>query len=189
MSTVTPIAPLSERSGSTPRPARRGARWPLMIVGLLGLNIVITAALILYANADSSYAVEPEFYQKALAWDQTQAQMGANERLAWVVAADAAPRQDAAGLRSLRVLLRDRNARPIAGASVRAEMFHQARSSQRVRAELKDAGDGSYLASLPLSRPGKWEVRITAGRAGDTFTHTLTLDVASASSASDGVSD
>jgi len=187
MHRITPSADLT--SPAAAHAGRRFARWPMIVVGLLFLNITITGALVAYANTDSSYAVEPEFYQKALAWDQTQAQMGQNARLSWVAAGDVSPRQDAAGLRSLHLLLRDRDARPITGATVRIEAFHQARSGQRLRTELKDAGDGSYLASLPLSRPGLWEVRLIARHAAGTFTRKLTIEVREATGTDDGVSD
>jgi nitrogen fixation protein FixH len=164
-------------------------RWPGIIIGFLVLNVCITAALITSAVSDPSYAIEPDSYQKALAWDATQAQMAANARLGWTAAGNVSSRQDCASLRVLNLKMQDRTDAPIVGANVTIEAFAQTRSAQRLRATLSENDPGEYGASLPFHRNGLWEIRLTAKRGEETFTTRLTLLVSPSPTADDGVAD
>ena len=51
-----------------------------MIVALLVGGAGANVGLMLVATSDASFAVEPDYYQKALAWDETMAQAARNRR-------------------------------------------------------------------------------------------------------------
>ena len=57
--------------------------WVGLILALLGGQIVLMGVMTLLATSDASFAVEPDYYQKALHWDATVAQRRENARLAW----------------------------------------------------------------------------------------------------------
>ncbi len=57
-----------------------GALWPWVIGGALVLHVVVSLGVVFFATSDASYAVEEDYYQKAIDWDQKRAQDRTNER-------------------------------------------------------------------------------------------------------------
>lgn len=160
------------------KPATR--LWPGMIFVLIGVNFAVVAATIYAARSDDSFAVEPGYDRKAAAWNEAAAQLRANQRLGWRVAVSVPP--DA---RSLILSLTDRDGAPITGASVAATIFHSAQASRRADLSLSETRPGSYTAPADLTRPGFWQLRITATRGPDTFTAAIEHPVAPPPAASD----
>ncbi len=62
--------------------------------------------------------------------------------------------------------------RPLAGATVSVEAFHNARGDDIVRERLTDVGNGVYSAKPQMNRNGRWELRFTVDRGAEHFTHT-----------------
>jgi len=152
--------------------------FPGMIFGLLGLNFVLVGSMLFFAHSDRSFAVEPEYYQKAIAWDETAAQQQFNTSLAWSPAISLG---DVGALgRIINLSLTDRAGNPIPDARITITAFHNARASDRLTAELSPVDPerpGLYRAQLPLDRPGLYEIRLTARRSADTFTATRSLTI------------
>ena len=48
--------------------------WPLGVVGMLGVSLSVCAFTVVAATSDKSFAVEDDYYAKAVAWDDTAAQ-------------------------------------------------------------------------------------------------------------------
>jgi len=153
----------------------RGWYWPAglaaLLVGSAGANI----ALVVITARDASFAVEPNYYAKALAWDQTMAQQVRNEALGWSLGLRVDP-TDVRGRRMVTVDLADRAGAPVEGAQVAVEAFHNARASRIFSAALTAQGQG-YAAAMPLDRPGLWEFRLRVTRGPEVFVATLTRDV------------
>lgn len=150
-------------------------RWPLFIIGLLVTQAAGLAVMITIAVSDPSVAVEPDYYEKAVNWDQTAAARAQTLRLGWTAAVSVGPLsgQD----RELHLSINDRDGKGVSEVLVHVEMFHQARSGDRLQADLRGMGAGGYVTRLPIERPGLWEVRITAKRGRDAAMITQTLDV------------
>ncbi len=146
-------------------------RWPAVIIGALTLHVVVSLATVWMATTNPSYAVEEDYYHKALHWDDRRAQDRVNTKLAWQVAAAVVPPASVGGPATLELTLADHDGLPVDGAAVTVETFHNARADRILRATLTAAGDGRYTASIPMRRSGVWEFRITAVRGSDTFTH------------------
>ena len=53
-------------------------RWAIAIVGLIALHAAGMLAVILIATRNPSFSVEPDHYQKALAWDRLAARQQAS---------------------------------------------------------------------------------------------------------------
>jgi nitrogen fixation protein FixH len=143
-----------------------------LLVASAGANI----ALLVITSRDASFAVEPNYYAKALAWDESMAQQARNEALGWSLGL----RVDPMGVRRLMtvtVRLADRSGAPIEGAQVAVEAFHNARASRILSAALEPRGQG-YAAVMPLERPGLWEFRLRVTRGPEAFVATVTRDVA-----------
>lgn len=149
----------------------KDGRWIIgMIVGLLGVSVVANVILIVKAHDDPSFAVEPDYYQKAVSWDERQAARAASEDLGWRVVVRATRDR-------LEVRLFDRTGYPINDADLEVEAFHNARASARITADLEPKGGGLYALNRSFNRPGIWEYRLTAHRGDEHFMETLQQEV------------
>jgi nitrogen fixation protein FixH len=157
----------------------KGWLWPVGIVALLAGGAGANVGLLVIASRDASFAVEPDYYRKAVNWDQTMAQEARNAELGWRVAAAIEPA--GRGQARLRARVADRAGAPVTGARVTVEAFASARAAQIVNVALVPEGAGVYAAALPVGRPGLWELRVTVARGAQVFTRTLSQDVAAGS--------
>lgn len=143
---------------------KNGAWFPWMLVAILLVSVGANIYLLIRANSDPSFAVEPDYYAKAVDWDRIQAEKAESDALGWNVVVDA--RHD-----ELRIRLTDRLGRPIDDAVVEVEAFHNARAADRARSVMYPRGQGVYVWEGPFERAGIWEYRIAATTDDYTFRH------------------
>jgi nitrogen fixation protein FixH len=154
---------------------RRDRIWPAIIVTLLLGNVTLGVVLMRVASGDPHFAVEPDYYRRAVGWDSTQAQARQNLALGWQLV----PALGAVGGGDplLTLVLRDASGAPLDGASVSVEARAVAHASDVLAANLLPTGTpGTYAADLPVAREGLWEVRAVAIRGEDQLTAQLRLD-------------
>ena len=152
-----------------------GVLWPAVIAGALTLHVVGSLAMVYFATSNESFAVEPDYYQKALAWDDKRAQDRHNVELGWKLeftVEPAAPGRDP----KIRADLLDPEGSPLNQARVLLVAFSNARADERLTTELM-AVDDHYETTLPMSRDGLWEFRFTVTRGDDLFTYRDTRHV------------
>jgi nitrogen fixation protein FixH len=154
--------------------------WPGMVFGLIGLNFGVVAVTFYLAHSDPSFAVEPDYDRKALAWDETSRLAARSAALGWTATLEVPP-PDAAGDRPFTVRLTDRAAAPVDGATVQIEAFASARASERRRINLRRVEPGLYEGALGRAAGGLWEFRITATRDTERFEASLEEHVTPAS--------
>lgn len=147
-----------------------GRAWPYLLGGLLAAGVGINVAMVVVATRDPSFAVEPDYYRKALAWDGTMAQEGANRALGWQLEAGCG---SGPGGSWVVAALRDRDGALLPGAVVAVEAFQGAHADRRVAGALAARADLRYEGQIERLPPGMWELRFTATRGADTFTRTL----------------
>lgn len=153
-----------------------GFRWIAAVVCLLIFTVSTQTYLLSRALSDPSVVAEPDYYQKAVDWDQTRAQRRQNVALGWTLAATASADVGPDG-RTLTVSLKDQTGQALSGASLRVLAFHKARSANRIPGALLESGEGEYVATLPLLREGLWELRFVVVLNDQQFTHTAELDL------------
>lgn len=158
-----------------PTPSNR-TYWKWAPVALLGSLLSGLGTMVFIASGDPSFAVEPEYYQKALDWDRERAQQADNERLGYRLQVEIR-RPSAGGARDLVLRFTDASGEPIRGASVEVSAFHNARAGEIIRGRLLEREPGLYVQQLPLRRLGLWELRVVAQRPGVRFTHVARVDV------------
>jgi hypothetical protein len=161
-----------------PRVARRAViRWTSLIVGLLVLQVGLCGLGVFFALRGKAVVVEADYYNKALNWDQKQAQLRAARELAWGVDLSVGQSSTTQGQRALMLNLADAQGAAITDATVDVAYFHHARPRDVRQADLKSAGQGLYASSLPLDRRGLWEFRLTIHRGDQVFVETLQKDL------------
>lgn len=170
---VTRLETDAAAGGATAK--RSGRRWILLPVGFIVVQMSIVFTMMYIASSDPSFAVEPNYYEKALAWDSTAAQKVANERLAWKTNVQVAPAK--AGGSELVVRLVNSDGTPLDGAKVQAEVFASTRARERTTLSLESRGDGTYAAPAAIHRAGLWECRLVVDRGPERFTSTARLEV------------
>ncbi|MGF1511674.1 MAG: FixH family protein [Myxococcota bacterium] len=143
---------------------KNGAWFPYMLIGLLLVSVGANVYLIIRATNDPSFAVEPDYYAKAVDWDVQRAEQAASDRLGWNVDMEFTATE-------LRVHLLDSAGIPVDGATVEVEVFHNARAQNRIAAVMRPDGPGEYVLNRPFEREGLWEVRLSAVRRDDRFVH------------------
>jgi len=153
----------------------RGWYWPVGLVALLVGSAGANIALLVITSRDASFAVEPDYYAKALAWDETMVQQAHNAALGWSLGLRVEPTGERERL-SVAVGLSDGAGAPLPDARIAVEALHNARASRVLTAVLEPHGLG-YAAVMPLARPGLWEFRVRVTRGPDVFTATLMRDV------------
>lgn len=154
---------------------KRGTLWPLAVAGILGLTVAGNIWLIRIANADPSFAVEENYYQRGVKWDDEMAQRARNTELGWRLLATLSPIQAGHGA-DLHVALSDSSIVPIDHASVVVRAVHVARARDPVEVTLRASAPGEYRAVVPIERAGLWELRIDVNRGADRFTALERLD-------------
>jgi nitrogen fixation protein FixH len=153
--------------------AKRSLRWPIAIVGIIGLHAAGMVTVIAIATRNPSFSVEPDHYQKALGWDRLAARKQASDLLGWKASVTTDAQLDGAQTRGLEVRIVDREGKAVTGTTVSVLAFPHARGEERVRMDLRENAPGVYAVRAPMARPGLWELRLSALRGPDLFTTTV----------------
>ena len=151
--------------------AKKGRVWPFLLGGMLALGVGMNLAMVVVATQDPSFAVEPDYYQKALAWDGTMAQEGANRDLGWQLEAGCGSSPSDSWVVAA---LRDRDGRARCRARRSPSRPSRGRTpiaASPARSSPRD--DRRYEGHMARLEPGMWELRFTATRGADTYTRTL----------------
>ena len=88
--------------------AAKGRYWPVAIVGLLVSGAAANIGFMVVASRDATFAVEPDYYRKAVDWDRAMAQEARNVELGWRVSAQL----EAGDGRRARLVARASRSRP-----------------------------------------------------------------------------
>lgn len=162
---------------------RKERIWPTIIVAALAGNVLLGIVLARVAGADTHFAVEPDYYRKAIGWDATMVQERRNIALGWQLRPSLGAVTPGAST-MLGVDLRARDGAPITDALVLVEAMPVAYAREATRVELPAAGAaGNYAAAIAISQSGLWELRITASRGRERFTANLRLEASRTHSA------
>lgn len=174
---ITPSAHTSSSSAAAGPGRSAGWFWPLLIIGLLGGHALLWVTMLLVSASDRSFAIEPDYYQKSLHWNDAAAQAATNRRLGWTLHWTFGAPDGPLPQRRLACRLVNVDGRPLDGASVQVELFSHTCANERVRVVLEPRGDGVYETRFNGFRPGLLELRTTVQRGPETFTETVQIDV------------
>lgn len=173
MTTARP-AGLHDAPAPTAAPRRSGRIWPVLVVSLIALNFATVAVTVSLAVRDDSVAVEPDYYAKALNFDEVARARADSAALGWTtdISLRPGPGDDHT---QLHVRIADAQGRPVTDAAVTAELFASARAAHRQRLTLSPAPDGQYTAPARIDRAGLWHVRLHAHRSDDIYERSTDL--------------
>lgn len=158
---------------------KRGWGWPLGVTAILAATVGVNIWIAVVAGDDPSFAIEPDYYHKAVTWDSTLAQANVNARLGWHLEPTLAGFNDKGA--DLAVRLVDATGTPIDDAVVRVSALFNARADKVYEATLV-RGASAYSARLPVAHAGQWELRFDVTRGAVHFTSTSRIEAVAAGS-------
>lgn len=157
-------------STETKRRPKLAFLWPWGLIGLLFAGAASNIVMVIIAVTDPSFAVEHNYYQKALDWDKTMAQRKQNDDLGWKV--KVAMKKDAkADAPRPTLQLVDQKGKVLQGAVVLVTMFHSARASKRFKQALQLAPNKREYLGRPMPmKQGLWVFEVRVVKDGKRFT-------------------
>lgn len=172
------MAKLTRTTATRSDEMKRGLGWPIAVTVILGVTVGVNIWVAVIASDDPSFAVEPNYYAKAITWDSTMAQARENSRLGWrIVPTLGAFNRDTGA--QLDVSLVDSAGAPIRGALVKVYALYNARADKIYEATLAPF-DGAYSARIPVEHVGEWELRFEVTHGGQRFTSTSRVEAVAA---------
>ena len=154
--------------------SRGGTFWALLPVALLLASSTGVLTMASIARSDPGFALESDYYQRAVRWDGQQLEWAQNARLGYRIEAETVATPEGV---ELRATLRDRSGVKLEGASVAVEAFANARAADVRRLTLRESQAGTYTVGLGNPRQGLWEFRFGVLREGERFTQVVRADV------------
>ncbi|MEZ4223693.1 MAG: FixH family protein [Polyangiaceae bacterium] len=148
--------------------------WPYVPVALLVATLAGLGFMMRLATNDPQFAVERDYYKKALDWDQTQAQAERNRKLGWQVSLSTEGNAEST---ELRVTIRDAKGAVVPATRVRVEAFSNLAAGARTDLELGRVADGAFSARIEPKHFGLWEFRFVVEAPGGPFTQILRQDL------------
>jgi nitrogen fixation protein FixH len=152
----------------------RGMSWPIGIGAILMLTVGANLVVYRVANNDPSFAIEPDYYRRAVAWDSTASERRVSAALGW--SAPIALVRTGNAL-TIRTAPSDANGSPLIGAAISAQLFPIARSQHVDLVALTESTPGRYSAAVPQTRAGLWEVRLSVTRGADRWASVERVEV------------
>ncbi len=162
--------------GKPARPSRH-LFWPIFLTSLITIHVVSVVVMVVVATHDSSFAVEPDWYQKSLHYDQTAEQQRENGRLNWSVQLEVGQPLSGSNLRNVSCTILDGAGKPVEKATVDVVAFAHLRGSNRTSRVLLPKEGGGYGATLAFEDPGVWEFRLVITRGAETFTQIVKQEI------------
>jgi hypothetical protein len=174
----------ASRSGAFGRGPNTGTFWAWVPAGLLGSMLLGLGTMAFIAIDDPHFALEPNYYDKAVHWDQAQAEAKADRALGMKL--DLRPLAISySGQIDLVLTLKDRGDFALTGAEVELQAFPNAYAGRIEQLLLRETAPGVYTGQLEHGMRGLWELRFlvkpAAGAA--TYREVLRRDVAKAGAA------
>ena len=158
--------------------ARRYLFWPIFLTSLISIHIVSVVVMVIVATHDNSFAIEPDWYQKGLHYEQTAQQQRANSRLGWSVQVERRPATDRHEP-AQRDLHRSRPWRQAHGKCRRRSGGLRPSPCQQPQVECSAAARGRTVrGDLAFEDPGMWEFRLViTPRQGDVYAYRETRNL------------
>ena len=156
------------------REKSNGRLWALFPVALLGSSLIGLGTMASIATRDLSFALERDYYQRAVRFDEEQAQQSENQRLAYELTLDVGGSGDEA---VIVATLTTKQGAPLPNATLRADAFANARAGDVRELAFRRVADGSYRSELAHATPGLWEFRCAVTNGNERFTTVVRRDV------------
>lgn len=138
--------------------SRSGSFIPWLFVAAFAVVVAVNATMIWIGVKTWPGLVTANSYDRGLQFNRVLEAAAAQAALGWQVEFSAQLESGRHG--QLTASLRDRNGRPLEGASVAAHFMRPTSEGHDFTLNLAALGDGRYAAAFELPLPGLWDVRL-----------------------------
>ncbi len=143
--------------------------WPLVPVFVLGTAAVLYASVITWSARDPSFAVVPDYEQRAANFDAVIEQRRINAELGWRIEVLARRQAAMPGAMALELAVRDAAGEPVSGALVETHALFVGRARERHALSLAEQEPGRYVAQVPQAHFGHWEFEFEVARGPERY--------------------
>jgi hypothetical protein len=161
---------------ASPNPSRGlRFRWPLIIVGLLVLHVVGMMSAVFIATHDRSFVVLPDYYKRALQWDERKAQQLASDQLGWkrtLTLGTLGTLDTASKSQPVSIRLSDKEGVDLEDLAVSISAAPELEPAHAQTFTLRHEGRGVYVGTLSVPVFGSWLFDIKASRGEQQFIST-----------------
>jgi hypothetical protein len=173
----------SSLASRSPTTATSGSFWAWVPVLLLGSMFVGLGSMAYVAVNDPGFALEPNYYDKAVHWDRSQAEAAASRELGLKLTLSRPLRLSESGKLELELAVTDKSGVSYGGAEVKVEAFAVARASRLHDVTLRELAPGRYAAEIDSKTLGLWELRVSIKKDRDQYREVLRHDASKGDSA------
>jgi len=154
----------------------KGIAWPIGVIVVLAATVTTNMLLMYVAGHDASFAIEPNYYAKAVTWDSTLAAETRSRALGWTLT-PMMRIEDGTHSSRLTLRLTDRSGAPIHGATLHVAALFVGDANDVSNATCTETAPGIYETTLPVRHLGLWELRVSATLGAAHFSHVARLEV------------
>ncbi len=157
--------------------SRTGLVWAFIPIGAFVVQAVVLAVTMSLASGAGLEAVEPDYYERSLGWDEHAELVRNGRRLGWTL--DIAVGDPAGPLehRTVHARLTDARGVLVDGARINLEAFPHAAAGERLSVAL-EPGESGHSAETAMRRAGLWEFRARITRGTDSCLIVTSVEVA-----------
>lgn len=153
----------TDAQANPPAPSdRRRFIMPAVVLGLLGGHMLFIMIAITLATGDRSFAVVPDYYAKAVDYDEHKALLADSAALGWSVELLPSAQADAIGQRELVVQVRDASGQAVRGLDMHINAYHLARAGEPVVMACVEVLPGQYVGQARFTKEGFWQFALDA---------------------------
>lgn len=149
--------------------------WPGMVFAILGMSVIANVVLIVNATSDGGPQIVPDYYSKAVHWDEARGEEAKVADLGW----DTTVRIEASGDDNGYIYLGfEKDGAGIEGLEVGVTLRDPAKIMPVFVGPAAPAAPGHYVTKTPLSRLGVFDVEVLAIRVNERFHDVIRVEVA-----------
>ncbi len=159
--------------------AASGSIWAYVPALLLGSMLLGLGTLAYIAIDDPHFALEPNYYDKAVHWDRARAEARASNELGLRLSLRRTLEMAPDGKVDVELEIVDRAGAPFSAAEVQLEALPNAYANRVQDTRLRETSPGVYRGNLIRGTLGLWQLRFRVSRGTARFSQILRADVSS----------
>lgn len=153
------------------------SRWPLIVTGMLAAHVGAMVLAVNIAGADGGNVVMPEYYDRAIGWDDHRRALARSERSGWSIDVTPAALANEDGTRDLRFLVRDESGALVDGARLSVRTWHHSIGELSESTARPSSERGVYVARTSMVRSGTWTCETAIDANGEAYVDERTVRI------------
>jgi nitrogen fixation protein FixH len=147
--------------------ARRDRWIPWTFVGGMAVVVAVNAVMVWFALSTFTGTTVDRSYERGRRYNEVIAEADRQARIGWRFALAWEPAGDGSLAGRLVLTATDAALAPLDRLGIDASLLRPLERPQPIALGFTQVGPGRYVAPATLPKPGQWEVRLEARRAGE----------------------